>query len=142
MKKRIRLLSTALPEGYLPYRGEYVYKVKAFREGARGLGPGFPQPEFLELELEGVGGIDGKLERVIPVSTANPLDCRIHKYYMLEHNVWIKNLGDGRYVSDWSSAESWALAVQQTLDEDGNVTEERELGFSIIHSDRRAGIVL
>ena len=140
MKKQIVLLSTALPEGKLPYTGQYVYKVKAFREGAHGLGPGFPQPEFLE--LEGVGGIDGKLERVIPVSTANPLDCRIHKYYLLEHNVWIKNLGNGRYVSDWSSAESWALAVQQTLDDEGNVTAERELGFSIIHSDRRAGIVL
>ena len=140
MKKKIVLLSTALPEGQLPYTGQYVYKVKAFREGARGLGPGFPQPEFLE--LEGVGGIDGKLERVIPVSTANPLNCRIHKYYLLEHNVWIKNLGNGRYVSDWSSAESWALAVQRTYDDEGNVTEERELGFSIIHSDRRAGIVL
>lgn len=51
MKKQIVLLSTALPEGKLPYTGQYVYKVKAFREGAHGLGPGFPQPEFLELEL-------------------------------------------------------------------------------------------
>ena len=142
MKKKIVLAAGFLPEGTIPYKGQYIYKVKAFREGAHGLGPGFPQPEFLELELEGVGGIDGKLERVIPVSTANPLNCRIHKYYMLEHNVWIKNLGGGRYVSDWTSAESWALAVQETLDDEGNVTEERELGFSIIHSDRRNGIVL
>jgi hypothetical protein len=142
MKKQIVLLSTALPEGKLPYTGQYVYKVKAFREGAHGLGPGFPQPEFLELELEGVGGIDGKLERVIPVSTANPLNCKIHKYYLLEHNVWIKNLGGGRYVSAWTNAESWALAEERTYDDDGNVTDARELGFSIIHSDRRAGIVL
>ncbi len=142
MKKKIVLVSGALPEGQLPYKGQYIYKVKAFREGARGLGPGFPQPEFLELELEGVGGIDGKLERVIPVSTANPLNCKIHKYYLLEHNVWIKNLGGGRYVSDWTNAESWALAEERTYDDDGNVTDARELGFSIIHSDRRAGIVL
>ena len=142
MKKKIVLAAGFLPEGAIPYTGQYIYKVKAFREGAHGLGPDFPQPEWLEMELEGSGGIDGRLEKVKPVSSANPLDCRIHKYYLLEHNVWIKNLGDGRYVSDWTSAESWALVVQQTLDEDGNVTAERELGFSIIHSDRRAGIVL
>ena len=98
MKKKIVLAEGFLPEGTIPYKGQYIYKVKAFREGRSGLGPGYPQPEFLELELEGVGGIDGKLERVIPVSTANPLDCRNHKYYMLEHEVWIKNLGGGKYA--------------------------------------------
>ena len=142
MKKKIVLSSTALPGGSLPYRGEYVYKVKAFREGRTGLGPGFPQPEFLDIELEGIGGIDGKLERVIPVSAKNPLDCRIHKYYLLENEVWVKNLGDGKYVSDWSRAESWALAEARTYDDDGSVTDVQELGFVIIHSDRRAGYVL
>ena len=142
MKKKIVRSSSALPGGSLPYRGEYIYKVKAFREGRTGLGPGYPQPEWLEIELEGIGGIDGKLERVIPVSSKNPLDCRIHKYYLLEHEVWVKNRGNGSYVTDWSGAESWALAEERTYDDDGNVTNVRELGFAIIHSDRRAGIVL
>ena len=142
MKKKIVLAAGFLPEGAIPYTGQYIYKVKAFREGAHGLGPGFPQPEWLELELEGVGGIDGKLEKVKPVSAANPLDCRIHKYYLLEHDVWIKNLGDGKYVSDWTNAECWALAEERAYDESGNVTHTRELGFVIIHSDRRAGIVV
>jgi hypothetical protein len=142
MKKKIVLSSSAVPGGSLPYRGEYIYKVKAFREGRTGLGPGYPQPEWLEIELEGIGGIDGKLERVIPVSSKNPLDCRIHKYYLLEHEVWVKNRGNGSYVTDWSGAESWALAEERTYDDDGNVVNVRELGFAIIHSDRRAGYVL
>ncbi|MBR6312938.1 MAG: hypothetical protein IKR51_08210 [Oscillospiraceae bacterium] len=142
MKKKIVLAAGFLPEGAIPYTGQYIYKVKAFREGAHGLGPDFPQPEWLEMELEGSGGIDGRLEKVKPVSSANPLDCRIHKYYLLEHEVWIKNLGDGKYVTDWTNAECWALAEARTCDDEGNVTETRELGFVIIHSDRRAGIVI
>ncbi|MBR2520916.1 MAG: hypothetical protein IKE62_01875, partial [Oscillospiraceae bacterium] len=94
--RKIVLAAGFLPEGTIRYTGQYIYRVKAFREGAHGLGPGFPQPEFLELELEGVGGIDGKLEKTTPVSSANPLDCRIHRYYLLEHDVWIKNLGEGK----------------------------------------------
>ncbi|MBR5708130.1 MAG: hypothetical protein IKX41_01975 [Oscillospiraceae bacterium] len=140
--KKIVLTSGFLPGGELPYTGQYIYKVKAFREGAHGLGPGFPQPEFLEYDLEGSGGIEGKLEKVKPVSAANPLDFRIHKYYLLEHEVWVKNLGEGRYVTDWTTAECWALAEERTYDESGAVTATRELGFAIIHSDRRAGIVV
>jgi len=140
--KKIVLCSGFLPDGTLPYRGEYIYKVKAVREGAHGLGEGFPQPEFLELELEGVGGIDGKVERTRPISAETPLDCRIHKYYLLEHDVWVRNLGEGKYISDWTPLEVWALAEERSYDADGNVTAVRELGFAIIHSDRRAGIVL
>lgn len=140
--KKIVLNTGFLPEGTIQYKGQYIYKVKAFREGAHGLGEGFPQPEFLELELEGVGGIDGKLEKVRPVSTSNPLDCKIHGYYLLENEVWVKNLGELKYISDWTPLESWALAEERTYDEAGNVTAVRELGFVIIHSDRRAGYVL
>ncbi len=140
--KKIVLNTGFLPEGTIPYKGQYIYKVKVFREGATGLGEGYPQPEFLELELEGVGGIDGKLEKVRPISPDNPLDCKIHKYYLLENEVWIKNLGDMKYVSDWTPLESWALAEERTYDEAGNVTAVRELGFVIIHSDRRAGYVV
>ena len=142
MKKKIVLNTGFHPDGELPYRGEYIYKVKAFREGAHGLGEGFPQPEFLELELEGVGGINGKLEKMRPIGINNPLDCRIHKYYLLEHDVWVRNLGGMKYISDWTPLESWALAEQRTYDDDGAVTDVRELGFVIIHSNRRAGFVV
>ena len=139
MKKKIVLAEGFLPEGTIPYKGQYIYKVKAFREGRSGLGPGYPQPEFLELELEGVGGIDGKLEKTKPITPDNPLDCRIHKYYLLENDVWVRNLGDWKYVSDWTPLEAWAVAEERTFDENGKVTAVRELGFLIIHSDRRAG---
>ena len=56
--KKIELYSGYVPEGTIPYKGQYIYRVKAFREGAHGLGEGYPQPEFAELEPEGIGGID------------------------------------------------------------------------------------
>ena len=138
--KKIVLVSGFLPEGTMKYSGEYIYKVKAFREGS-GLGEGYPEPEFLELELEGVGGIDGKMEKTKPISPDNPLDCKCHKYYLLEHDVWVKNLGGCKYVSDWTPAEVWALAEERAYGADGTVTSVRELGFAIIHSDRRNGLV-
>ena len=93
-------------------------------------------------ELEGVGGIGGKLEKTKPISADNPLNCQIHKYYLLEHDVWVRNLGGGRFVSDWTPLEAWAVAEERSYDDAGNVTGVRELGFVIIHSDRRAGYVV
>ena len=139
--KKIVLVSNALPNGELPYSGEYIYRVKAFREGS-GLGEGYPKPEFLEYELEGVGGIDGKLEKTKVVTPDQPLDCRNHKYYLVENDVWVRNLGNVRYISDWTGLEAWAIAEERTYDENGKVTAVRELGFSIIHSNRRAGYVV
>jgi len=140
--KKIVIHSGYLPDGTIPYKGQYIYRVKAVREGANGLGEGFPQPEFLEYDLEGVGGIDGKLEKTKAITAENPLDCKIHKYYLLEHNVWVRNLGNGKYVSDWTPFEVWAVAEERTYDDEGNVTAVRELGFLIIHSDRNAGYVV
>ena len=140
--KKIIVNSGFVPEGTIPYRGEYIDRVKAVREGAHGLGEGFPQPEFLDLELEGVGGIEGKLEKTKPISADYPLNCQIHKYYLLENDVWVRNLGDGKYVSDWTPLEAWAVAEERSYDDDGKVIAVRELGFLIIHSDRRAGYVV
>ncbi len=140
--KRIVIHSGLVPDGTIPYQGQYIYRVKAVREGAHGLGEGYPQPEFLDLELEGVGGIEGKLEKTKPITADNPLDCRIHKYYLLENDVWVKNLGKGNYISDWTPFEVWAVAEERSYDDAGNVTAVRELGFVIIHSDRRAGYVV
>lgn len=136
--KRIVLVSNALPGGVKPYAGEYIYKVRAFREGS-GLGEGFPKPEFLEYELEGVGGINGRLEKTRALTSDTPLDCRKHKYYLIENDVWVRNMGGLRYMSDWSATEQWAIAEERTYDDGGNVTAARELGFAIIHSDRKAG---
>ena len=140
--KKIILNTGYLPEDTVHYTGQYIYKVKAFREGAHGLGEGFPQPEFLELELEGVGGIDGKLEKTKPITVDNPLNCRIHKYQLLENDVWVRHLGDMKFISDWTPQEVWAVAEEHTYDDNKELTNIRELGFVIIHSDRNAGYVV
>ena len=141
--KKLSVHTGFLPEGTLEYNGEYIFKCKAVREGAGGLGPDFPQPVFIEdLELEGVGGINGKMEKTIPVNGANPLNGRIHKYYLLEHEVWVRHLGGMKYVSDWTNQEVWALVTEDTIDENGNVVDVKDLGFMIIYSDRSKGILV
>ena len=80
--KRIELKTGFLPPGLLEYSGEYIYKVLSYREGA-GLGEGHPKPEFLDYELSGHCGVLGRLEKEIPVSVTNPLNCTIHQYYNL-----------------------------------------------------------
>jgi len=140
--KKIVLKSGLLPGGQMDYKGQYIYKVLSVREGAKGLGEGFPQAEWLDLELEGHCGINGKMEKEKPISPTNPLDCVNHKYYNLEHEVWVKNMGKMVYQSDWTPEEKWAVAVEVELDAEGKVLVERELGFSIIVSDRKNGIIV
>lgn len=143
MKKRISVHSGFLPEGTLQYEGQYIFKITAVREGAAGIGPEYPQPEFIEdLELEGVCGINGKMEKMKPVNGSNPLNGRIHKYYLTEHGVWIRHLGGMKYVSDWTPLEVWALACEDTLDDEGKLISQRDLGFYIIKSDRSKGIII
>ena len=119
--KKIVIHTGFLPEGTIKYEGQYIYKVN---------------------ELEGVGGIDGKLEKTKMVGSDHIFDYKIHKYYLLEHEVWVKHLGGMKYVSDWTPAEAWGVACEETYDDAGKVIAERPLGFIIIHSDRRAGYVV
>jgi len=140
--KKIVLRSGLFPGKEAEYKGQYIYKVLSVREGATGLGDGFPKPEWLDIELEGHCGIDGKLEKEKPISESNPLDCKNHKYYNLEHEVWIKNLGGMVYQTDWSTEEKWAIAVELELDDQGKIIREQELGFSIILSDRKNGLII
>ena len=140
--KKIVVKTGFLPGGEYPYKGEYIHKVKSFREGEKGLGEGYPQPEFLDLELNCYCGIKGKMEKEIAITPDTPLDCRNHKYYCLTNDVWIRNLKDDKYVTDWTKEEPWGVAEEVTYDDNGNITGTRELGFVILLSDRKNGIVL
>lgn len=141
MKKQIHVVTGFLPEDTIKYKGQHIYKVKSFREGEKGLGPDYPQAQYLELELEGKGGIKGKLEKEIAITPETPLDCRNHKYYCTDVCVWIKNLGGLKYVTDWTPEERWAIAEERTYDDNGNVVASRELGFMLIQCDRKNGII-
>ena len=79
--KKIKVVTGFLPEDTLTYKGEYIYKVLSVREGVAGLGPGYPQAEWLDLELEGHGGINHRMEREISMAHVLQLDGRGHKYY-------------------------------------------------------------
>lgn len=153
--KKIVIHTGYLPESPIEYHGGYIYKVKYTREGAGGLKRAesihiagdnskteFPTPVFSDKILEGVGGINGKMELPQPISPQNPLDGRIHQYYCIDNDVWIKNLGNFKYITEWTTEEKWGLAEEVTYDETGTKTAGRDLGFIILRNDRSRGISL
>lgn len=153
--KKIIIHTGFLPDSPPEYHGEYIYRVKYTREGANGLkrmnsihivgdneGLEFPSPVFSDKELEGVGGIGGKMELPQYITPQNPLNGRIHQYYCIDNDVWIKNLGNYKYITEWTTEEKWGLAEEVTYDETGTKVSGRDLGFLILRNDRSRGISL
>ena len=58
------------------------------------------------------------------------------RFYRVANGVWIKDMGDDKYVSDWTAEERWGL-VEETTDEG----ENKILGFMILRVDRKRGIL-
>lgn len=153
--KKILIHTGFLPDSPLEYNGGYIYKVKYTREGANGLkrmdsihivgnneGMEFPTPLFSDKQLEGVGGIGGKMEIPQNITPQNPLNGRIHQYYCIDNDVWIKNLGNLKYITEWTDEEKWGLAEEAVYDETGTKISGRDLGFIILRNDRSRGIAL
>lgn len=153
--KKILIHTGFLPDSPLEYNGGYIYKVKYTREGANGLkrmnsihmvgdneGMEFPTPVFSGKQLEGVGGIGGKMEIPQHITPQNPLNGRIHQYYCIDNDVWIKNLGNLKYITEWTDEEKWGLAEEAVYDETGTKISGRDLGFIILRTDRSRGIAL
>ena len=138
--KKIEIRTGYLPDKAPVYKGEYIYKVKYTREGAKGLpvvnsihivgDPAemeFPKPVFSDKVLEGMGGINGRMEIAQPVDADHPVNGRIHQYYCIDNDVWIKNLGNYKYITEWTTEEKWGLVQEVTYDEKNNVIESRDL---------------
>lgn len=153
--KKIIIHTGFLPDSPLEYSGGYIYRVKYTREGANGLkrvdsihivgdneGVEFPTPVFSDKKPEGVGGIGGKIEIPQNTTPSHPLNGRIHQYYCIDNDVWIKNLGNLKYITEWTTEEKWGLAEEITCDENGVKISGCDLGFIILRNDRSRGISL
>lgn len=64
-----------------------------------------------------------------------------NSYYGLDNGAWIRDLGNDKYVTDWTDEERWGRVEEQELDEQGNVLSERDLGFMILRVDRSRGLL-
>lgn len=62
-------------------------------------------------------------------------------YYCVENDVWVKELGPDKYVTDWTNEEVWGRAVEEEVDGSGKVISSKNLGFIILSVDRRNGVV-
>lgn len=63
------------------------------------------------------------------------------KYYCLEHDVWVKEIGKDKYVTDWTNEEVWARAEEITYDENGKVESSENIGFVLLQVDREKNII-
>lgn len=55
----------------------------------------------------------------------------------LESGVWIKDLGEDRYITDWTDRERWGRVEEVELDEtSGQILSRRDIGYMILITDR------
>lgn len=58
----------------------------------------------------------------------------------LESGVWIKDLGNDRFITDWTDRERWGRVEEvETDDTTGQIVSRRELGYMILIADRENG---
>ena len=63
------------------------------------------------------------------------------RFFQVENNVWIKEVGPDQYVTDWYGREHWGRVTLDCLDEAGNLVSSRDLGFIILQIDREKGLL-
>jgi len=71
-------------------------------------------------------------ERTLPAKGPMPET----KFYRLANGVWVKDMGNDKYVSDWTNEERWGL-VEEKLPNG----ESKTLGFMILRVDRQRGLL-
>ena len=100
------------PEVTREYNGEHIYKVINMRSNVEG-------HDFHTGALVSAKG----------------------SYYRLDNGAWIKDLGNEKYETDWTSEERWGRVEEIETDEQGAVNSAKDLGFMILRVDRSKGIL-
>lgn len=137
--KKIVIHSGFHPEHPRTYNGEHIYKVikergnTPFSDYLTG-----QTKEVIEADKENTEKQKGKTERV-GISGSPVQD--VFTLYQLESNVWIKDLGRDRYVTDWTNEERWGRVEELDIDDDGEVVGSKDLGFMILRVDRERGLL-
>lgn len=125
--KKIVIRTGFHPEHPRIYNGEHIYKVIQTRGNVEY--SDFLTGQTKSQDKEGnVGALSKNLENT-------------YTLYQLESNVWIKDLGRDRYVTDWTSEERWGRVEELEIDDEGEVTDSRNLGFMILRVDRSRGLL-
>ena len=110
--KKIVIHAGFHPEVPREYNGEHIFQVVNFRSNVE-------SHDFHDNAIRGSRG----------------------DFYGLDNNVWIKSLGDDRYVSDWTDEERWGRAEEIETDEQGTVLSARDVGFVLLRVDRSRGLL-
>ena len=100
------------PEVPREYHGEHIYKVINIRSGGEAHD-----------------------------ATTGALIAAAGQYYGLDNGAWVKDLGDEKYLTDWTPEERWGRVEQIETDESGNVISAKTLGFMLLRTDRSRGLL-
>jgi len=71
-------------------------------------------------------------------------EVKVHRgvrYFGLENDVWVREVGPEKYVTDWTTEEIWGRVEEAELDDTGAVLSVEQKGFIILHNDRAKGIL-
>ena len=110
--KKIVIHSGFHPDIHREYEGEQIFKVLAKRSN-----------------------IEGR-----DFHTGTLLNSNAH-FLKLENGAWIKDCGDEKYETDWTSEERWGRVEELELDDSGNKMSSTELGYMILRVDRSRGLL-
>lgn len=100
------------PEIQRVYNGEYIYKVVKIRRN-----------------------IEGK-----DFHTGSKLNSET-TFLGLDNGGWIKDLGNDRYVTDWTNEERWGRVEEVEFGENNEVVDRKDVGFVLLRVDRAHGVL-
>ncbi len=110
--KKIVIHAGFHPEISREYRGEHIYQIVNIRDG----------------------GVSHDFHSGAALASAG-------RYFGLDNGAWIKDLGDEKYQTDWTSEERWGRAEQIETDDSGRVISAQTLGFILLRVDRSRGLL-
>ena len=60
------------------------------------------------------------------------------KYYLLEHDAWVKMVGEEKYIAERMKDEIWGRVEELEIDDEtGETISSRDLGFVRIDLDKK-----
>ncbi len=116
--KKIIIHTGFHPEVKREYKGEHIYTVK----NIRGLTPSTNEPVSSFSFVSGTGASG-------------------NAFYQISNDVWIKHMGDEKYVTDWTSEERWGRVEEVEYSDARVQIAAKTLGFMVLRVDRSKGML-
>lgn len=96
---------------------------------------------YIRTRFRAEGGPEYTDQRIWPVCD-HRVDVGNINMYAVDNDVWIREMGVDKFVTDWTNEEVWGRVEEvETDDATGEVIGATTLGFTLLQNDRKNGII-